>query len=60
MGGNYTLPRASPKREMLAWGKWKADKEAKKTALIREQAPIVLIAILFPCPLAKWAPWYTP
>jgi hypothetical protein len=37
----------------IAQGNRKADKEAKQMALTRGPAPTVLMAALFPCPLAE-------
>jgi ribonuclease HI len=44
----------------FAQGNQKVDKEAKQVAFMRGPAPTVLMAALFPCPLAEWDPWYTP
>jgi hypothetical protein len=44
----------------IAKGNWKTDREAKNVSLMREPAPTVLMASLFPCPLAKWDPQCTP
>jgi hypothetical protein len=38
---------------------WKAEREAKQAALMRQPAPTALITALFPCLLAEWDPWYT-
>jgi cbb3-type cytochrome oxidase subunit 3 len=40
--------------------KLRANREAKQAALMRELAPSVLTAALFPCLLAEWYPRYTP
>jgi hypothetical protein len=44
----------------IAWGNKKSGKKAKQVALMRGPAPTVLMAALFPCPLAEWDPRYTP
>jgi hypothetical protein len=44
----------------IAQGNWKADREAKQMALVRGPVLTVLMAALFPCPLAEWFPWLTP
>jgi hypothetical protein len=59
MGGNYTLLRAPEGRYNNCLGKWKADRGAKQVALTGKPAPTVLMADLFPCPLAEWDPQYT-
>jgi hypothetical protein len=56
----HTAKGTKNEMQQFSWGNWKADKEAKKVALTRGPAPSLLMAALFPCPLAEWEPWYTP
>jgi hypothetical protein len=60
MGGSYTLLRAQKGDTTVAQKNQKADKEVKKEALKWGPTTTTLMAALFPCPLDKWGPWYTP
>jgi hypothetical protein len=57
----FILYQGHQKREAaIALGNQKADKEAKQAALTRGPTPTVLMAALFPGPLAEWDPQYIP